>query len=149
MVSSIFLFSPRKLGKMNPFWRAYFSDALVQPPPRVVFGAHEVASRFVRIFPFLLGLTPVHDCYGSQLRIFVYDLPQLTQGVLHCHHGQWGLEVTWWWKEGWWKKGDTASVPKDLRRTKNTQEKFWCVWGEHVERKGFLSACTSFMVQYI
>ena len=25
------LFSPRKLGKMNPIWRAYFSDGLVQP----------------------------------------------------------------------------------------------------------------------
>ena len=29
-----FLFSPRKLGKMNPFWRAYFSKGLVQPPTR-------------------------------------------------------------------------------------------------------------------
>ena len=26
------LFSPPKLGKMNPFWRAYFSKGLVQPP---------------------------------------------------------------------------------------------------------------------
>ena len=32
VVSNIFCFSPRKLGKMNPFWRAYFSDGLVQPP---------------------------------------------------------------------------------------------------------------------
>ena len=31
-----FLFSPRKLGKMNPFWRAYFSTGLVQPPTRTV-----------------------------------------------------------------------------------------------------------------
>ena len=29
-----FLFSPRNLGKMNPFWRAYFSNGLVQPPTR-------------------------------------------------------------------------------------------------------------------
>ena len=29
-----FLFSPQKLGKMNPFWRAYFSNGLVQPPTR-------------------------------------------------------------------------------------------------------------------
>ena len=28
------LFSTRKLGKMNPFWRAYFSNGLVQPPTR-------------------------------------------------------------------------------------------------------------------
>ena len=28
-----FLFSPRKLGKMNPFWRAYFSKGL-KPPTR-------------------------------------------------------------------------------------------------------------------
>ena len=27
------LFSPRKLGKMNPFWRSYFSDGL-KPPTR-------------------------------------------------------------------------------------------------------------------
>ena len=26
------VFSPRKLGKMNPFWQAYFSKGLVQPP---------------------------------------------------------------------------------------------------------------------
>ena len=30
--SNIFLCSPRNLGKMNPFWRAYFSNGLVQPP---------------------------------------------------------------------------------------------------------------------
>ena len=30
-----FLFSPRNLGKMNPFWRAYFSNGLVQPPTRL------------------------------------------------------------------------------------------------------------------
>ena len=30
--SNIFSFLPRKLGKMNPFWRAYFSKGLVQPP---------------------------------------------------------------------------------------------------------------------
>ena len=29
-----FLFPPRSLGKMNPFWRAYFSIGLVQPPTR-------------------------------------------------------------------------------------------------------------------
>ncbi|CAK9109781.1 unnamed protein product [Durusdinium trenchii] len=32
----------------------------------------------LRIYPFLLGLTPQHNCYESDLRIFVYDLPQLT-----------------------------------------------------------------------
>ena len=31
VVSNIFYFHPN-LGKMNPFWRAYFSDGLVQPP---------------------------------------------------------------------------------------------------------------------
>ena len=29
---NIFWCSPRKLGKMNPFWRTCFSDGLVQPP---------------------------------------------------------------------------------------------------------------------
>ena len=32
------LFSPRRLGKMNPFWRAYFSKGLVQPPTRLCIG---------------------------------------------------------------------------------------------------------------
>ena len=27
--------SPRKFGKMNPIWWAYFSDGLVQPPTRI------------------------------------------------------------------------------------------------------------------
>ena len=31
-----FLCSPRNLGKMNPFWRAYFSKGLVQPPTSYV-----------------------------------------------------------------------------------------------------------------
>lgn len=56
----------------------------------------------LRIYPFLLGLTPQHNCYESDLRIFVYDLPQLTRGVLHCHHGQWGLEalIPHWLRRG-------------------------------------------------
>ena len=33
-----FLCSPRTLGKMNPFWRAYFSNGLVQPPTRNALG---------------------------------------------------------------------------------------------------------------
>ena len=34
--SNIFLCSPRKLWKMHPFWRAYFSKGLVQPPTSYV-----------------------------------------------------------------------------------------------------------------
>ena len=35
VATRIFLkFSPRKLGKMNPFWRSYFSKGSVQPPTR-------------------------------------------------------------------------------------------------------------------
>ena len=30
--SNILYFHPECLGKMNPIWRAYFSDGLVQPP---------------------------------------------------------------------------------------------------------------------
>ena len=42
-----FLFSPRNLGKMNPFWRAYFSKGLVQPPTRVILGL--AAAKFCHI----------------------------------------------------------------------------------------------------
>ena len=42
-------FSPRKLGKMNPIWRAYVSTGLVQPPTskklRVVFIAEKLGVR--------------------------------------------------------------------------------------------------------
>ena len=38
-------FSPRKLGKMNPFWRAYFSDGL-KPPTSL--GIH---NNLPRLFP--------------------------------------------------------------------------------------------------
>lgn len=35
-----------------------------------------------------------HDCYGSDVRIFVYDLsdrlPEWNRGTLDCHYGQWG-----------------------------------------------------------
>ncbi|CAE7451306.1 IRX7 [Symbiodinium sp. CCMP2592] len=56
----------------------------------------------LRIYPFLLGLEPQHDCYGTTLRLFVYKLPELTKGVLHCHHGQWGLEalIPHWLRQG-------------------------------------------------
>ena len=56
----------------------------------------------LRIYPFLLGLEPPHQCYGTQLRIFVYELPERTRGVLHCHHGQWGLEalIPHWLRQG-------------------------------------------------
>ena len=37
VVSSNFLFSPWKLGKMNPIWRSYVSNGLVQPPTRIWF----------------------------------------------------------------------------------------------------------------
>ena len=38
VATQIFLeFSPRSLGKMNPIWRAYFSNGLVQPPTTYQF----------------------------------------------------------------------------------------------------------------
>ena len=46
----IFFFSPRNLGKMNPFWRAYFSDGLVQPPTRITY-----VTVTTWIIPFLVG----------------------------------------------------------------------------------------------
>ena len=41
--SNIFHFHPY-LGKMNPFWRAYFSNGLVQPPTRFPF--QKIPSKF-------------------------------------------------------------------------------------------------------
>ena len=43
------LFSPRTLGKMNPFWRAYFSTGLVQPPPSLTWRPQKIAMCFIRV----------------------------------------------------------------------------------------------------
>ncbi|CAJ1327330.1 unnamed protein product [Effrenium voratum] len=55
----------------------------------------------LRIYPFLMGLRQ-HDCHGTMLKIYVYKLPELTRGVLHCHHGQWGIEalIPHWLRQG-------------------------------------------------
>ena len=50
---NLFLVSPRKLGKMNPFWRAYFSNGLVQPPTRIVSGGSFCLSSFFHE-PFMI-----------------------------------------------------------------------------------------------
>lgn len=42
--------------------------------------------------PFLLGLKP-NDCFGSSLRIFVYDTGNYSRGSVFCSSGQWGIEV--------------------------------------------------------
>ncbi|CAK9112600.1 unnamed protein product [Durusdinium trenchii] len=60
------------------------------------------------IYPSLLGLSAPHDCYGSPLRFYIYELKDWTpagnaeRGVLHCQHGQWGLEalIPWWLRRG-------------------------------------------------
>lgn len=76
------------------------------------------------IYPSLLGLTPRHDCfladllislrnlqnlgYGSPIRLYIYELRDWTpaghaeRGVLHCQHGQWGLEalIPYWLRRG-------------------------------------------------
>lgn len=48
----------------------------------------------LEVYPPLLGLGAPHDCGGTHLRLFVYGMPApYTSGTLHCHHGQWGVEV--------------------------------------------------------
>ncbi|CAD7962843.1 unnamed protein product [Amoebophrya sp. A25] len=34
-----------------------------------------------------------YPCAHHNLKIYLYDLPDLTTGPLHCHHGQWGVEA--------------------------------------------------------
>jgi len=52
----------------------------------------ELATDTIRTYPLLLDLEQQH-CYGVNLKIFVYDFPDLTQAPLSCAHGQWGTEV--------------------------------------------------------
>lgn len=50
--------------------------------------------RDLKIYPTLLGLDPIHNCYNTKLRFFVYTLHDWTpagnaeRGVLHCQHGR-------------------------------------------------------------
>ena len=67
-----FLFSPRKLGKMNPFWRAYFSDGLVQPPTIWVFPKIEVPPNH----PILIGFSLInHPFWGTPIfgNTYIYE----------------------------------------------------------------------------
>ena len=50
--SNIFIFT-RKLGKMNPFWRAYFSKGLVQPPTRKILKKCPQSCTFTKTLPEL------------------------------------------------------------------------------------------------
>ena len=35
-----------------------------------------------------------YPCYAqNRVKIYIYDLADLTTGPLHCHHGQWGVET--------------------------------------------------------
>ena len=47
-----------------------------------------------------------HDCYGSDVKIFVYDfsehMSEWERGTLNCHYGQWGMEV---WIPHWIRTG--------------------------------------------
>lgn len=54
------------------------------------------------IYPSLLGMDPPHQCYGTSLRLFIYDIGDFTRGVLHCQSGQWGLEalIPYWLRQG-------------------------------------------------
>ena len=57
VVSNMFYFHPKTLGKMNPFWRSYFSKGLVQPP----------TSHFSRVKSLLVS---GHSCR------FCWSIPQ-------------------------------------------------------------------------
>jgi len=43
-------------------------------------------------YPFLLGMKQ-HRCFGSSLRVFVYDTGNYSRGGVFCSAGQWGVEV--------------------------------------------------------
>ena len=50
-----FLFSPRKLGKMNPFWRSYFSNGL-KPPTSIAIWLHMFKHQTIMCVEFLLAM---------------------------------------------------------------------------------------------
>ena len=58
--SNIFLCSSRTLGKMNPIWRAYFSEGLVQPPTSNSLYAASATTSHDRF-----GHTKCHDSFFS------------------------------------------------------------------------------------
>ena len=85
-----FLFSPWKLGKMNPVWRAYFSNGVVQPPSRLVKGPYKPICKdcFLLLFNYCTNTT-------NRIRLFTILLQLLKRTVvdrlvdlrLHPPHG--------------------------------------------------------------
>ena len=84
VVSNMFYFHPKTLGKMNPFWRSYFSKGLVQPP----------TSHFSRVKSLLVS---GHSCR------FCWSIPQFQSfeplSMSHPAHWYIGYSGTsFWWK---------------------------------------------------
>lgn len=90
------------LRRLEPHWQAG------------VAAGWDIDTTDLAIYPNLLSLEPKHRCYGSNLRIFLYNIIQdfhsgpssndgeMTRGVLHCQQGQWGLEalIPHWLRQG-------------------------------------------------
>ena len=73
------------LGKMNPFWRAYFSDGL-KPPTTSSFDS------FICCWPFFLGVDP---SYGSSFQNLSLNLSPNNH-----HHSYYFWEIIYWYC--WW-----------------------------------------------
>ena len=69
VVSNICWYSPRNLGKMNPIWRACFSNGLVQPPTRYSKGPWKWTCQHDHIFEGSL-VFPYHPAMGMDLLNF-------------------------------------------------------------------------------
>ena len=71
-----FLFSPRKLEKMNPFWRAYFSEGL-KPPTRSVRNPEE--HWFGDVFFLKSWSSKYIPVYKKKCIIFTHLLEEMRQ----------------------------------------------------------------------
>eukprot|EP00928_Gymnodinium_smaydae_P030285 TRINITY_DN22563_c0_g1_i1.p1 TRINITY_DN22563_c0_g1~~TRINITY_DN22563_c0_g1_i1.p1 ORF type:complete len:525 (-),score=33.80 TRINITY_DN22563_c0_g1_i1:50-1624(-) len=93
---SVFVYLQTLLARLEPYKEAAKADGW------------DVNTTDLVIYPFLLALEPPHDCYGTKLRFYIYNIEDWTpagnaeRGIIHCQHGQWGLEalVPHWLRQG-------------------------------------------------
>ena len=78
VATQIFLeFSPRKLGKMNPFWRAYFSNGLKPPTSNGFFLFLENSRCDVNFHQLGLPLKPAIQLPKNMVLSYVFQVESL------------------------------------------------------------------------
>ena len=125
----LFLFSPRKLGKMNPFWRAYFSNGL-KPSNRFIFLGWNIFTDFVQILngypPLQTDMAMENPSFEDASPIETSDFP-LPVRFWECAVPIIHLRKLWGWKGPWFLFGGSVRPWYQVSCRWKRQEDFFCL----------------------